>query len=189
MDIFDLVKSYYFWGVFGLSGATLVALIIAAAREAKGAYPRYPDVRQKTIKPPGTWGITVARTRIVLWGGKPCERILDAETWLDFVCNEPTLVVWYAAGWLVILQMWEPACYCVCAAFLWRIFWDVLLEPVPVGSPDLRFQRCMVHCIWAMSLATFYSCLSALVVALVLAILCVLAMAGGGGDSDRRRRK
>ena len=189
MDIFDLVQSHYFWAAFGLSGLILVALWVAAAREASSTYLRYSTVRRKIVPPPGIWGISVAGTRIFLWGGTPCERFLHPETLCDFVVNEPTLVVWYAAGWLMILQMWEPACYCLCGVFLWRIFWDVLLEPVPVGSPDIRLQRCMVHSLWAAALGIFNACLSACVVAAVLAILCALAFAAGGGGSDRRRRR
>lgn len=190
MDIFALVKSYYFWTVFGLSGAAAIALIIAAAREASAAYPRYPDLRQKNVRPPGVWGITVAGTRIVVWGGAPCVRIFHAETWLDFVCHEPTLIVWYAAGWFVILEMWIPALYCFIAVSIWRVLRDVLFEPVPVGAPDLRLGRCIVHCMWAAVHAMFYACLSACVVVLVLAVISALAFAGSGGKSggDRRGR-
>src|ERR1035437_9835777 len=107
MDLIDLIQTRYFWIVFALSGVVLTALVLAAACEASGAYS--PTARQRLVKPPGVWGICVGGTRIALWGGEPCTRIFQPQTYLEFVAHEPTLLAWYVFGWTVVLQEWQLA--------------------------------------------------------------------------------
>ena len=187
MNLIDLIHTPHFWIVFVLSGVVLTALIFAAACEASTAFS--PAARQRRVKPPGVWGICVGGTRIALWGGEPCTRIFQLQTYLEFITHEPSILAWYVAGWTVVLQEWQLAAYWFGGAFLWRMTCDVLFEPAPAGSRDIRFQRAVVKCAWAASTGVVFAAISAAILGYVLLLLGVLAaLCGASSERGRRRR-
>jgi hypothetical protein len=74
-------------------------------------------------------------------------------------------------------------------AFLWRMICDVLFEPVPAGSKDIRLERAVVKFAWGALSGVVFAAISAAILSFVLLLsYCLAALCGAGSDRGRRRR-
>jgi hypothetical protein len=188
MDPIELVQTKYFWCAFGIAAAVLVVLRILAGREADRRYGYDPCNRRDYLRPPGVFGISVAGERIVL-EGQPRARFINPVAYVFYVCLEPTLLVWYVAGWFVLFQDWRHASNWIEAGFVWRFTWDLLLHSSRGVSLSGQILRLTAKCLWALASGIFYAAVSVGAIALLLMLLVVFVFLLSGGSGGRKRRR
>lgn len=188
MDPIKLVQTDYFWCVSGIAAAILVFLRILAGREVTRARTHGWEDRHGNLQPLGAFGISIGGKRIVQ-NGPPRARFVNPAVFLSYLCSEPTLLIWYVAGWLLLLQDWANASNWLLAGFIWRISWDVVFRHSCQTSFGSRMSRALVKCAWACASGIFYAALSIAFVVILTFLLMGLALLMSGRGNGRKRRQ
>ena len=121
--------------------------------------------------------------------GQPRARFINPAAYLCYVCKEPTLLVWYVAGWMILMLDWQSGSTWLLAGLVWRMSWDVIFRPSSHASFGSRLAGALVKCLWACASGIFYAALSIGLVALFVMLLVGLTLLMSGRGNGRKRRR